>query len=262
MKLLKDFKWFLESQVGIDLIKVCRFFFTLPRFFYNLFIIKKLHGVDVTLKPCVHDANDFAGSKLAEYFYQDLFVAQMIFDDKPKILADVGSRVDGFVANVASFREITVFDIRELTDKINNVTFLKQDITQPFDNTQKFDMVTCLHALEHFGLGRYGDPIIKDAVHRGIEGLVNLVEDNGILIISTPTGRERIEFNANWIFDAQKLCGIFDLLNMKLEAVFKFNPEDKNFEFLNPENITQLSDSDYNLTVFKLLKKESGNDTL
>lgn len=199
---------------------------------------------------------------MEKYFYQDLFVAQMIFADKPKILADVGSRVDGFVSNIASFKEITVFDIRELPDKINNVTFFKQDITLPVDNTQRFDLVTCLHALEHFGLGRYGDPIVKDAVHRGIEGLVNLVKDNGMLIISTSTGRERIEFNADWVFDAQKLCGIFDLLNLKLEAVFKFNPQDKNFEFVNPEDITQLSNNDYNLTVFKLLKEKPGNGTL
>jgi len=262
MKLLRDFKWFLESQVGIDLIKVFRFFVTFPRFFYHFMSIKKLHGVEITLKPCLHDAIDFSGSKLAEYFYQDLFVAQMIFDDKPKIVADVGSRVDGFVSNVASFREITVFDIRELPDKINNVTFLKQDITQPFDNTQKFDMVTCLHALEHFGLGRYGDPIIKDAVRRGVEGLVNLVEDNGTLIISTPTGRERIEFNANWVFDAQKLCGIFDSLNMKLEAIFQYDPLDKNFEFRSLEDLVQLSNKEYNLTVFKLVKRRREDDKL
>ena len=38
----------------------------------------------------------------------------MIYAARPEKHVDVGSRVDGFVAHVASFREIEVFDVRPI----------------------------------------------------------------------------------------------------------------------------------------------------
>ena len=57
----------------------------------------------------------FADSGIASghYFHQDLLVARKIFQHNPQKHVDIGSRTDGFVAHVATFREIEVFDIRE-----------------------------------------------------------------------------------------------------------------------------------------------------
>jgi len=44
---------------------------------------------------------------------------------------DIGSRVDGFVAHVASFREIEVFDIRPITTKVPGATFIQADLMNP-----------------------------------------------------------------------------------------------------------------------------------
>ena len=170
-------------------------------------------------------------------------------------LADVGSRVDGYVSNVASFREITVIDIRKLPNNISNVKYLEQDITKNIESSKSFDMVTCLHALEHFGLGRYGDPIIDNAVELGIKGLTSLLKKDGKLIISTPTGKERIEFNANWVFDAKKLCNIFDSLALELRNIYQFNPINNAFDIVDINNINHMSNIEYALTIFELYKK-------
>ena len=53
----------------------------------------------------------------------------MIYNSKPKRHIDVGSRVDGFVAHVASFREIEVFDVRPLEKSIH------QNINEKSDDT-------------------------------------------------------------------------------------------------------------------------------
>ena len=55
-----------------------------------------------------------AGAASGHYFHQDLLVARDVFARNPTRHIDVGSRVDGFVAHVASFREIEVVDIRPL----------------------------------------------------------------------------------------------------------------------------------------------------
>ena len=59
----------------------------------------------------LQDYSDNAGQNKGHYFHQDLLVAKMIYDTKPRRHIDIGSRLDGFVAHVASFREIEVFDI-------------------------------------------------------------------------------------------------------------------------------------------------------
>src|SRR4051812_40066778 len=58
------------------------------------------------LYPCLIDRSDDSGVAKGHYFHQDLLVARKIFAANPARHIDVGSRVDGFVAHVASFREI------------------------------------------------------------------------------------------------------------------------------------------------------------
>jgi len=60
------------------------------------------------------DRFDQSGTASGHYFHQDLLVASRIFINNPEKHVDIGSRIDGFVAHVASFREIEVFDIRSL----------------------------------------------------------------------------------------------------------------------------------------------------
>ena len=68
--------------------------------------------------------------------------------------------MDGFVAHIAAFREIEVLDIRPQKSVIHNIRFTQADITADDCARQDYcDSASCLHALEHFGLGRYADPV-------------------------------------------------------------------------------------------------------
>jgi len=62
----------------------------------------------VAFNPQLHDRYMEAGATESEYFWQDLIVARWIQDANPERHVDVGSRIDGFVAHVASTREIEV----------------------------------------------------------------------------------------------------------------------------------------------------------
>ena len=68
-------------------------------------------------------------------------------------------------------------------------------------NLGETDSLSCLHAIEHFGLGRYTDPIDIDGHNKGISNLVNLVSLGGRLYISFPIGKtDEIHFNAHRVF--------------------------------------------------------------
>jgi hypothetical protein len=143
-----------------------------------------------------------AGTASGHYFHQDLLVAKEIYTADPKKHLDIGSRIDGFVAHVASFRDIDVMDIRPLINSgHSNIHFIQADLMQPQPQLEGvYDSVSCLHALEHFGLGRYGDPIDPEGHKKGFAAISRLVALGGTLYISFPVGRPKVVFNAHRVF--------------------------------------------------------------
>ena len=157
--------------------------------------------------PMSGDRFEHAGSVRGHYFIQDLHVAQRIFHRDPVRHIDVGSRIDGFVSHVASFRTLDVIDVRHLETPHPNIQFHQGDLTN-LDPTwfESTDSLSCLHALEHIGLGRYGDPLDPDGWERGLEFLAKMLKPDGILYLSVPTGvTQRVEFNSQRVFEVTAL---------------------------------------------------------
>lgn len=152
--------------------------------------------------PCLSDRYDSSGVANGQYFHQDLLVAQQIYAAKPDRHVDVGSRVDGFVAHVATYMPIEVIDIRPLSTTAANISFTQRDLMvadHAFDAYT--DSLSCLHTLEHFGLGRYGDPIDYDGYLKGFDNLARMVKPGGTFYLSLPISRrQRIEFDAHRLF--------------------------------------------------------------
>lgn len=160
--------------------------------------------------PCLTDRYEQSGVATGHYFHQDLLVARKIFERKPQRHVDVGSHVEGFVAHVAAFREIEVFDIRPLTTTVTNIVFRQCDLTcLPPEFERTCDSLSCLHALEHFGLGRYSDTVDVAGHEKGFCGLSRLLRPGGILYLSVPIGVQRIEFNAHRVFAVATVLSLF-----------------------------------------------------
>jgi hypothetical protein len=160
-------------------------------------------------RPCLHDRDAMGGIASGHYFHQDLLVARKIYERSPERHVDVGSRLDGFVAHVAVFREIVVLDIRPSPSTVKNIRFLQKDVTQLDPAMADYcDSLSCLHALEHFGLGRYGDAIDVDGYIKGFRVLTAMLKPNGVLYLSVPIGRERIEFNGQRVFSIQRILDL------------------------------------------------------
>jgi SAM-dependent methyltransferase len=161
--------------------------------------------------PCLGERFSEGGSAKGHYFHQDLLVARRIQLNNPSIHVDVGSRVDGFVAHVASFRPIDVLDIRPLSISIPNIRFVQADLMAPINDNlvDSCDSLSCLHALEHFGLGRYGDPVNYDGYVVGLNNLYKILKKGGKFYLSVPIGPQRIEFNAHRVFSVSYLVECF-----------------------------------------------------
>lgn len=154
----------------------------------------------------LRDYDDAAGVTGGHYFHQDLVVASLIHQDAPRRHIDVGSRIDGFVAHVAAFRPIEIIDIRPLPETGHpNIGFLQADLMET-SSLPVADSVSCLHALEHFGLGRYGDPIDPMGHRKGFDNLTRMVSPGGVLYVSFPIGKANsVAFNAHRIFHPSEI---------------------------------------------------------
>lgn len=198
--------WLLSEQFGVDPRKMLRSLCGLPRYLRGYFRFRTGYGGRIEFLPCLHDWQEVGGATKLEYFWQDLLVARKIFSARPERHVDIGSRVDGFVAHVASFREIEVFDVRPISMQIPGVRFRQADFMQPATGMTGYcDSLSCLHALEHFGLGRYGDPIDPSGFERGFANMASLLRKGGVFYLSVPVGTGRVEFNGQRVLDPQAI---------------------------------------------------------
>ncbi len=199
---------------GLRPKKLLNYFSQLPGFYGERRRFLQMEGAESLQMgqawPILDEKAEASGN-LGGYFLQDLTVASWIHQEAPVRHVDVGSRLDGFVGHLAVFREVDVLDIRAASTEVRNVNFIQLDLMRdlPPSFAECTDSLSCLHTLEHFGLGRYGDSLNPLGHLVGLEQLKRMVKSGGTLYLSVPLGRERIEFNAHRIFSPETLLGWF-----------------------------------------------------
>jgi hypothetical protein len=170
---------------------------------------KKAGGTIAVDYPIYDDFNKQAGTASGHYFHQDLLVASFIHKANPIRHIDVGSSVEGFVAHVASYRDIEVIDIRPLQNiGHSQIKFMQGNLMELDPSLIGIcDSLSCLHALEHFGLGRYGDPIDPMGHIKGFKNLHKMLKNGGNFYLSFPIGKSGVHFNAHRVFDPTEVLG-------------------------------------------------------
>ena len=255
--LCRKIYWLISIQLGVDLRRMMYSLMGIPRFLKGWYQFKSTYRGSFTIRPCLYDWYEEGGATKDEYFLQDLSVARKIYQATPLKHVDIGSRIDGFVAHIASFRDIEVFDIRPITSSIPGVIFKQADLmTQSNELIDYCDSISCLHALEHFGLGRYGDPINAYGYESGLSNISKILKKDGFLYLSFPIGKEKVEFNAHRIFNPISFVKLALSNNLSL-IEFSWIDSDNNLnQSSNPkQDMEKLSDINYALGIFTFIKK-------
>lgn len=231
---------YILRQLGFDPLSFFRTLGNLPWYFGNLLNFYRITGKqNIELLPTLLDRRSPSGSGDGHYFWQDLICARWIFNAKPKSHFDIGSRVDGFIAHLLSFMNVTILDVRPLIIEIPGLRVLLGNAQEPLVKyVEKFDSVSSLHSIEHFGLGRYGDEIDPSGHVRGLRNISECVNKGGHLYVSFPIGHGKVEFNSQRVIDPlwpienlpEFILEEFVLIPWRGSPVFGLNPEviDKN----------------------------------
>lgn len=256
-EIIRKTYWLLSVQFGFDPRRMARSFRGIPRYIVDGFRFRKAYQGRLDILPCLYDWYEEGGATKDEYFLQDLQVARWIHLANPVKHVDIGSRIDGFVAHVASFREIEVFDIRPVTSVIPGVRFRQADLMNPSEPLEEYcDSLSCLHALEHFGLGRYGDPIDPHGYAAGLSNMAKILRPGGLFYLSVPIGKERVEFNAHRVFDPCALVRLAAVNGLLLKKFAWIGPSRTLTQSSNAEqDMEELGKLHYALGIFTFCKQ-------
>lgn len=255
--IIKKMYWILSTQFGFDPRRLGYSLLGVPRYVAGWLRFRQGYKGEINFYPCLLDWYEEGGSTKNEYFLQDLHIARQIYLANPAKHIDIGSRIDGFVAHVAAFREIEVLDIRAVTSRIPGITFTQADLTVSSDSFKDCcDSLSCLHALEHFGLGRYGDSIDATGYIAGFVNMIGLLKPGGLFYLSVPVGRERVEFNAHRVFNPHSIVHLAFENDLILKSFDWIGQDHQVNPSLNIENdMVVLSKIDYALGIFTFEKK-------
>jgi hypothetical protein len=208
---------YICRQFGFDPLSMACAVKNLPWYFRSLREFLRLSkNQNIDRLPTLLDKNSQSGSGDGHYFWQDLICARWISQLRPTSHFDVGSRIDGFIAHLLVFMNVTILDVRPLKLEISGLQVLLGNAQERLVGQSKMhESVSSLHSIEHFGLGRYGDQIDPSGHYLGLRNISECVKDGGHLYVSFPIGHENVEFNSQRVVDP--LWAVENLPEFRLE---------------------------------------------
>jgi len=164
--------------------------------------------------PCIKDKTIKTGFD-RHYVYHTSWAARKLKETNPELHTDISSSLY-FSGIVSAFVPVKFYDYRPADIRLNNLESLSADLLKlPFeDNSIK--SLSCMHVVEHIGLGRYGEKINPNADLEAIDELKRVLAIGGHLLFIVPMGKtEKIEFNAHRIYTLSQIKEYFNDLELK-----------------------------------------------
>jgi SAM-dependent methyltransferase len=158
--------------------------------------------------PQLHDASPTTGFD-RHYTLHTAWAARAIRSLQPAEHYDIGSAIY-FSTIVSAFVPVRFFDYRPVPLSLPGLKSERADLRGlPFE-TDSVASLSCMHVVEHVGLGRYGDPLDPDGDVKAIRELKRVVAPGGNLLFVVPIGGSpRLMFNAHRIYTLQMVLDRF-----------------------------------------------------
>jgi SAM-dependent methyltransferase len=173
-------------------------------------------GVVIDRQLCYDVDDPFPGNST---HYQCAFMVRHLRELRPQRLLDVGSYREFILGTLAAGTSITTVDIRAFRPQGEGEVHLRADAAHLPLRDASFDGVTSMSALEHFGLGRYGDPFALGADVEAAREMARVLRPGGrLLLTAVVAARGAIVFNAHRVYTAHGVRSMFSALAIEEEA--------------------------------------------
>lgn len=174
--------------------------------------------------PCLRDnTSDISFDR--HYIYHTAWAARVLSKTKPELHIDISSSLY-FVAIVSAFLPVKHYDFRLPKLSASNLQVASADLNRlPFPD-KSISSVSCMHVVEHIGLGRYGDSLDPEGDLKAISELKRILAEEGDLLFVIPIGKPKIMFNAHRIYSYSQIIDYFSEFKLIEFALIPDDPND------------------------------------
>lgn len=199
-------------------------------YFKNFYYFSQKKGNRFSLKykdryPCLNDVTSNTSFD-RHYVYHPAWVARIIKRNQPKIHIDISSSLH-FCSMLSAFVPVEFYDYRPANLVLSNLKTAHADLLNLTFENNSIKSLSCMHVVEHIGLGRYGDPLDYDGDLKAMKELARVLSIGGSLLFVVPVGNKPIiYFNAHRIYTKEQIITTFNELGLHLEE-FSLIPENE-----------------------------------
>lgn len=182
------------------------------------------------------------------YIYHPAWAARKIAAIKPAVHTDISSTLH-FCTQLSAFVPVNFYDYRPADIRLSNLTSGSADLLHlPFEDSS-IQSLSCMHTVEHIGLGRYGDPLDPTGDIKAMKELQRVLAVGGSLLFVVPVGKPRVMFNAHRVYSYELILQSFSELKLK---EFSLLPDEG--YFIENANPALVSDQNYGCGCFLFTK--------
>jgi len=170
--------------------------------------------------PCLKDCTSTTGFE-PHYIYHPSWALRILKKINPQKHVDISSSLSFCVA-LSAFIPTVFYDYRPAELTLSGLECKQADLVNlPFEDNS-INSLSCMHVVEHIGLGRYGDEISPDGDLKAINELKRVLANDGDLLFVVPMGQEpQICFNAHRIYSYDMIMEYFDGFKLENFALVK-----------------------------------------
>jgi hypothetical protein len=181
--------------------------------------------------PCLNDNTSATGFN-SHYVLHTSWAARVLAASRPKAHTSFGDSLY-FVGMISAFTAMTFCDIRKSGLPFRDIEEETADLTSlPTSWTGTLQSVSCMHVLEHVGLGRYGDALDASADRKAAAELARVLAPGGQLLMVLPMeDPARVCFNAHRLYSYSQVMDLFP--NFTLREFTLISDEGELFENAN-----------------------------
>lgn len=171
------------------------------------FIIKKEN-----FWKCIGDNTEGTGID-PHYEYQQAWAARILAKNMPSKHIDISSKIT-FNSITSAFIPFEFYDFRPAKLYLDNLECKQADLTNLHFETESVESLSCMHTVEHVGLGRYGDNIDPNGDLIAISELKRVLKRGGDLLFVVPVGKPMLQYNAHRIYSYEMVMEYFQDLTL------------------------------------------------
>ncbi len=214
------------------------------RYWKSYFVFKKqlaASGRHLSIRrlPIVHEFSTTHGFD-RHYVYHPAWAARILAKTRPKKHIDIASTLH-FSTIISAYIPTEFYDFRKVLLSLDNLQTGRADLTTLAFPNNSISSLSCMHTVEHIGLGRYGDSVNVHGDTQAMRELERVLTPGGNLLFVVPVGKPAVIFNAHRIYSFEDIIGNFPSLELVEFALVPDNVKEGLIIGASPEFVSQQS---------------------